>query len=204
MPAPEQLFFLPGALGNTGFWLPAAGLLAHPAAQVHVGWPGFHGVPRDAGVKGIDDLATRLLARIDRPSALIAQSMGGVVAMRAALRQPELVTHLVLSVTSGGIDLSTFDAEDWRPAMRAAHPGLPDWFASDGEDLAPQLASLAIPTLLLWGDADPVSPVQVGQQLARLLPRARLHVISGGDHGLASTHAGVVAPLIDQHLSEHS
>jgi len=178
--------------------------LTHPAAQVQVSWPGFHGVPRDPGVRGIDDLVTRLLARIDRPGALIAQSMGGVVALRAALRRPELVTHLVLSVTSGGIDLSAFDAEDWRPAMRAAHPGLPDWFASYGEDLAPQLAGLAIPTLLLWGDADPISPVQVGRQLARLQPRAQLHVVPGGDHGLAFTHAGEVAPLIDRHLSAHS
>lgn len=200
MPAPHTLFFLPGALGRTQFWAPAAALLQHPARKVQVAWPGFNGVPRDPEIRGVDDLATRLLARIDAPCALVAQSMGGVVAMLAALRKPEMITHLVLSATSGGIDLAAFDAEDWRPAMRAAHPGLPDWFARYRDDLAPRLAALRIPALLLWGDADPISPVAVGGRLACLLPQARLHVIPGGDHGVASTHASVVAPLIDRHL----
>jgi pimeloyl-ACP methyl ester carboxylesterase len=201
MQRPSRLFFLPGALGRTEFWRPAAELLACPAPKVHVAWPGFSGIPRDPGVQGIDDLVSRVLAGIDRPSALIAQSMGGVVAMLAALRKPELVTHLVLSVTSGGMDLAAQGAEDWRPAIRAAHPDLPDWFTSYHADLAPRLPGLRIPTLLLWGDADPLSPVKVGQRLAVLLPQAQLHVIPGGGHDLGCTFAGLVAPLIDNHLS---
>lgn len=201
MQTPSTLYFLPGALGNTDFWHPAARLLQCPARQVHVSWPGFGGMPRDPAVRGIGDLAARLLARIDQPSALIAQSMGGVVAMLAALEKPALVTHLVLSVTSGGMDLSAFDAEDWRPATRAAHPGLPDWFTSYRDDLAPRLSALRIPTLLLWGDADPLSPVQVGEKLASLLPRSQLHVLRGGDHALACSMAPLVAPLIDRHLA---
>jgi pimeloyl-ACP methyl ester carboxylesterase len=58
-----------------------------------------------------------------------------------------------------------------------------------------------IPTLLLWGDADPISPVQVGQRLAGLLPQSALYVLPGADHALGSTHAHLVAPLIDRHLS---
>jgi pimeloyl-ACP methyl ester carboxylesterase len=197
---PSRLLFLPGALGRTEFWQPAADLLAYPAQKVHVSWPGFNGVPRDPDIRKLDDLATRLLARIDRPSALIAQSMGGVVAMLAALRQPELVTHLVLSATSGGMRMDAFDAQDWRPAVRAANPGLPDWFLSHQEDLTPRLAALRIPTLLLWGDADPISPVKAGERLASVLPCAELHVIPGGEHDLACSHASVVAPLIDRHL----
>jgi len=197
---PSQLLFLPGASGQRQFWHPVSGLLAHPASRVHVTWPGFDGVPRDPAIRGMDDLVPTVVDRIDRPSALIAQSMGGVVALRAALRKPELVTHLVLCVTSGGIDLSAFDAQDWRPAMRAAQPDLPDWFISYREDLAPRLPGLGIPTLLLWGDADPISPVQVGQHLASLLPRAALHVVPSADHSLGCTLAERVAPLIDSHL----
>lgn len=200
MQKPSKLFFLPGALGRAEFWRPAASLLTCPAPQVHVTWPGFSGVPPDPGIRGIDDLVSMLLAGIDQPSALIAQSMGGVVAMLAALRKPELVTHLVLSVTSGGMDLSAFDGEDWRPSIRAAHPDLPDWFTSYRDDLAPSLPTLRIPTLLLWGDADPVSPVKAGERLAALLPQAQLHVLEGGDHSLGYTLASRVAPLIDHHL----
>ncbi|THG87146.1 alpha/beta fold hydrolase [Pseudomonas sp. A-1] len=63
------------------------------------------------------------------------------------------------------------------------------------------MAELHMPVLLLWGDADPISPVRVGQRLAELLPRAELHVIPGGGHDLGFTHAGEVARLIDRHLA---
>lgn len=201
MQKPSKLLFLPGASGRTDFWHPVAERLTSPASKVHMAWPGFGGVPPDPAVTGIGDLASRVLARLDQPSAIIAQSMGGVVAMLAALQKPELVTHLVLAVTSGGIDMRAFDAEDWRPAMRAAQPGLPDWFASYHDDLTPRLSALRIPTLLLWGDADPISPVQAGQRLACLLPRAQLHVFPGADHDLARTCASIVAPLVDRHLA---
>jgi pimeloyl-ACP methyl ester carboxylesterase len=58
-----------------------------------------------------------------------------------------------------------------------------------------------MPALLLWGDADPISPVKAGERLVAVLPNAALHVIPGGGHDLASVHAGLVAPLIDRHLS---
>jgi pimeloyl-ACP methyl ester carboxylesterase len=200
MQKPTQLFFLPGALGRTEFWRPVSNLLTYPASRIHVTWPGFSGIPADPNVTGIDDLVAKVVAQLDQPSAIIAQSMGGVVAMRVALQKPELVTHLVLSVTSGGMDLGAFGAEDWRPAIRAEHPGLPDWFTSYQEDLTPKLPSLRIPTLLLWGDADRISPVEVGQRLGSLLPRAELHVLPGAGHDLGCACADVVAPLIDRHL----
>lgn len=198
---PAQLFFLPGALGRTEFWHPVGDLLTCPAPKVHWSWPGFSGIPADPAIKGIDDLATRLLAKIDRPSALIAQSMGGVVAMHAALRRPEQITHLVLSATSGGMPMEALGAEDWRPAVLAGYPGLPDWFIRYRSDLTRELAALRIPTLLLWGDADPISPVQAGRRLASVLPRAALHIIPGGGHDVACAFASQVAPLIDGHLA---
>jgi pimeloyl-ACP methyl ester carboxylesterase len=197
---PSRLYFLPGASGRTQFWRPVADRLRFPAEHVHATWPGFGGMPPDPGVHGIKDLAKRIAASIVQPSALIAQSMGGVVAILAALEKPELVTHLVLTATSGGMDLDTLGAEDWRPAFRAGLPGLPDWFTGYREDLTPRLSSLRMPVLLLWGDADPISPIKVGERLASLLPHAELHVLAGGDHDLASTLADQAAPLIERHL----
>ncbi len=147
------------------------------------------------------DLLPRVLAQLDRPTALIAQSMGGVLALQAALLRPESITHLVLTVTSGGLPMAEHGAEDWREAFRTAHPQLPDWFATASVDLSDQLADVSIPALLLWGDADPISPVAVGQRLAALLPEARLVVLPGGSHDLGRENAEEVAPLIDGHLS---
>ena len=103
---PEQLLFLPGASGNTQFWCPVAELLSTTAQKKHVGWPGFGDTPSSPGVASMDDLVARVVADIDRPSALVAQFMGGIVAVRVALEHPGLITHLVLTVTSGGVDMS--------------------------------------------------------------------------------------------------
>lgn len=203
---PSKLLFLPGALGTTQFWLAVANRLSHPAAKLCLGWPGFASMPPDPEVNGIDDLVKKVVAEIDQPTALIAQSMGGVIAIRAALEKQDLITHLVLTVTSGGIDMTSHAAEDWRRAFHEENPLLPRWFSTYQEDLTPQLHKIRIPTLLLWGDADPISPVSVGQRLASLLPHAELHVFPGAGHDLANANANAsacdVAPLIDAHLAK--
>ncbi|UVK99689.1 alpha/beta fold hydrolase [Pseudomonas sp. B21-048] len=198
---PKKLLFLPGASGNTQFWRPVAERLAHPAQQVHIGWPGFGDTPSSPSVAGMDDLIAGVLAEIDRPTALVAQSMGGIVAVNAALGRPELITHLTLTVTSGGVDMSALGAQDWRPDFAAANPTLPSWFLDDCTDLTLRLAELHMPVLLLWGDSDPISPVCVGQHLAQLLPSTELHVFPGADHNLGFSHATEVARLIDRHLA---
>jgi len=197
-----QLLFLPGASGDTRFWEPVERRLRHPAAVHHIGWPGFGPTPRDPHVNGIDDLVARVVARIDRPTALIAQSMGGVVAIRAALERPGLVTHLVLTVTSGGVNIAALGGQDWRPAYFEANRSIPAWFAAYGDDMSEAIRTIAAPALLLWGDADPISPVAVGERLKALLPRAELHVLAGGAHNLANAMADRVAPLVDDHLAK--
>ncbi|OQX09826.1 MAG: alpha/beta hydrolase [Desulfobulbaceae bacterium A2] len=199
---PAKILFLPGASGNIRFWEPVSNLLSSPAERVHVGWPGFGPTPADARVQGIDDLVAQVCDAIQGPTALFAQSMGGVIAVRAALEKRDLITHLVLTATSGGMDMARLGAQDWRPGFVAANPTLPPWFSSYQEDLTPRLRRVDIPTLVLCGDADPISPVSAGRYLAALLPHSDLHIIAGGTHTLAETHAHVIAPLIDAHLAQ--
>lgn len=197
---PSKLLFLPGASGDTRFWHPVADLLHCQAERVHIGWPGFGSTPPDPSVNGIGGLAARVVATIDRPTALIAQSMGAVIAILAALERPAQVTHLVLTATSGGMDISDLGAQDWRPLFNESNPSLPRWFADYTEDLTTRLGAITAPTLLLWGDSDPVSPVSVGQRLASLLRNSNLLVIPGGNHDLGRAFAPDIAPLIDAHL----
>lgn len=197
---PAKLIFLPGAGGSAEFWQPVCERLVHPAPRRLLGWPGFGSNPPDPSVHGLENLVDLVLAEMDRPCALIAQSMGGVVAVQAAARRPELVSHLVLAATSGGVDVSDLRTEDWRPAFFAAHPAAPRWFADYRGDLSQALASLEMPALLLWGDADPISPLAVGRRVAERLRCSRLHVVPGGRHDFASAQAARVAPLIAAHL----
>lgn len=148
----------------------------------------------------IDDLVKRVSASISGPVDLLAQSMGGIIAIRAALQKPALVKHMVLSVTSGGLDVLSLGATDWRPTFRELNPTLPTWFLDEREDLTNRLGELPFPVLLLWGDADPISPVAVGRRLAELLPRAELVIIKNGTHDLVYERANEIIPYIEKHL----
>ena len=68
-------------------------------------------------------------------------------------------------------------------------------------DLTGELGRIRAPVLLLWGDADPISPVAVGERLAELLPNAELVVTEGGTHDLVFERAHDVAPHIERHLA---
>ncbi len=113
-----------------------------------------------------------------------------------------MVRRLVLVATSGGIDLAPFGVEDWRPGYRREYPSAAPWITEYCVDLGDRLRTLVAPTLLIWGDADPISPTAVGAHLARLLPRARLVVVPGGDHLLARDRAAEVAPHIADHRAD--
>lgn len=194
--------FLPGASGNVKLWQSVAEGLSHPGPRRFFGWPGFGESPPDASVKSLDDLVTRVVDAIRGHTVLFAQSMGGVIALRATLRTLPHVRALVLSVTSGGIPLAPLGAQDWRPAFAKQNPNLPSWFLEARDDLTAELPRIDVPTLLLWGDADPISPVAVGRRLTQLLPRASLVVVPGGTHDLASERAQDVLPHIERHLRD--
>ncbi len=201
MPTPTKLIFLPGAGGNPNFWRPVSDLLVHPGSRALLGWPGLDRVLAEPNVRSVEDLTAMVLREIDQPCALIAQSMGGILAVQAALQRPERVTHLVLAVTSGGVDMSALHAEDWRASFLAANPAAPSWFVDYHENLSARIGAIRAPTLLLWGDADPISPVAVGRYLQTLLPASSLHVMHGGGHDLVVEFAPQAAQAIEQHLA---
>ncbi len=197
----RRVVFLPGAGGDGSYWRPVAALLPSRYEQVFINWPGLGAIPPDPHVTRVDDLVTLVVGHMDQPVELVAHSMGGVVAVRAALERPKMLKHLVLSATSGGVDLSRFRARDWRTAYREAHPMAPSWFLEYRADLSERIRTIEVPTLLLWGDADPISPVAVGEHLVSLFSRGQLVVIPGGTHTFARDRAPEVALYIASLLS---
>src|SRR5207253_1145463 len=96
----ESLMFLPGASGNLQFWRPVSAKLRHPGARHFMAWPGFGGAPHEPGVRGVDDLVARVVREITGPVALLAQSMGGVIAV--GQRLAELFPSAELVIFEGG------------------------------------------------------------------------------------------------------
>jgi pimeloyl-ACP methyl ester carboxylesterase len=132
---------------------------------------------------------------------LIAQSMGGLVAIRAALRHTYRIRRLVLTGTSGGLDITGLGGADWRGAYRASYPNAAPWITEARADHTPDIPRITTRTLLLWGDQDDISPPAVGEQLLSLLPNARLEIIKGGDHAFPNAMPVETATAIARHLA---
>ncbi len=63
-------------------------------------------------------------------------------------------------------------------------------------DRCPLLATIRVPTLVLHGAADPLIPVACGEDIARHVPDARLHIIPGMGHDLPLALTGELVGAI--------
>ena len=196
----ENILFLPGARGLSEYWEPVKSRLPEGCSYSLVGYPGFGACAPDASIKGIEDLVATLAKGLTAKTAVVAQSMGGVIAVKLALRCPDLVPHLVLTGLSGGVDVESLGGTPWRAAFEREYPELPTWFSRHDEDLSAGVRALQCNTLLLWGAQDAISPVAVGLHLSKLVPTSRLLVLAEADHDMPATHPVEVASAIREHL----
>jgi pimeloyl-ACP methyl ester carboxylesterase len=201
VPVPPPLFFFPGAVGAGDFWSPVVERLPCGWDTALLDWPGAGDVAAAPEVTGYRDLVEFAACAVPDGSDVVAQSMGGVVAIGLALAHPQKIRRLVLAATSGGLDVSGLGGGDWRGEYRSEFPRAQPWVTDDRVDHTAMLAAVEPPVCLIWGEADPISPVAVGRELAARLPRSSLHVIAGGTHSLAREHPDQVAALIEAHLS---
>lgn len=195
----RKLLFLPGAGGSPNFWRPVADCLPSDWIKLYFAWPGLGDQPPDPNVAVFDDLMDLVQQEIDGPVDLVAHSIGGVIAAKLALTRPNDVRRLVLSATSGGVDMKQFGASDWRPDYRRNFPNAAAWIFQTIEILP--IERIVAPTLLIWGEADNISPISVGSHLQQRIPSATLRIVPGGGHDVPSATPDVVAALIRQHLS---
>jgi pimeloyl-ACP methyl ester carboxylesterase len=197
----SPIVYLPGGGGRSSFWRPVADRLWRRGAPIVLGYPGFGDAPADPSLRTLDDLYGALLAVLPHRFHLVAQSMGNVLALRMAIENPGRVASLVLCAVSGGVDVRRLGGAEWRESLRAEQPGVPTWFIDDASDFTQRLSSIGISTLVLSGDADPLSPVRVGEFVRDHIPSAELCVVSGAGHWMAHDEPDRVAPLIDRFLA---
>jgi len=76
------------------------------------------------------------------------------------------------------------------------HDAIPD----DGRSHGP-LSSIAAPTLVIHGTADPMFPLEHGEALADEIPHARLLTIDGAGHGVGRSDWKAIAQAILEHTA---
>lgn len=90
--------------------------------------------------------------------------------MQRAVYDPAFVTPAVLR----GYDAPT--------RVRGSHAALLRIILGFARDAPAHLGSIAVPTLLLWGDADRIIPLNIGRGLLERIPDARLEVLPETGH----------------------
>lgn len=163
-----------------------------------------------------------LLDELDVRDALVAgHSVGGAIAIELALSaHRERVSRLALISTGARLRvlpaiLSTLedaaargaqpDLSAWLgPNRDSAHAGTPpaatlaDWRMANGFDRMANVASISVPTRVLSGTADPLTPPKYAAFLRDAIPGATLVSFEGAGHDLPFDRpAEVAADLAD-------
>jgi pimeloyl-ACP methyl ester carboxylesterase len=174
----------------------------------------------------VDDVFQVLDAYDVATCVLAGESLGGFVAMHAALRDPARFDALVLVAAPQSVDRATVGslvvgARQNYPATVSAfvlhcltEPGL-EYLHGWGErlfldadpevaarlfeccyDVGVDLAAITVPTVVAHGDADAVVPIDVGRGIAAAIPGARFVELPGACHAPTVTRPAEVAAVI--------
>jgi pimeloyl-ACP methyl ester carboxylesterase len=105
---------------------------------------------------------------------------------------------------AGGV--RPFDEAAWLELVRRDVERARDVAASqnhsvipEGDDPSEPISSIAVPTLVIHGSADPMFPLEHGQALADEILGARLLILEGGGHGVERADWETIARAILEH-----
>lgn len=165
----------------------------------------------------VDDLAAFVDALGLATFHLLGFSMGGATALAYAAGRPARLRTLVLvgtatereprtSVINHLADVERIERQDpaWAAAVARRHdpgqgpgawrrlmPAIAAFVAGEAPPTLAELRRVEMPALVVVGDRDPIVPVGQAWALARQLPDARLFVIPGCPHEVASKRPGL-------------
>ena len=153
----EPLLLVHGLGGAASNWCELAPLLAPRWRLLIPDLPGHAGSSPFPAAPTLNPFADVVAAMAERegmlPAPIVGHSLGGVVALRLALRRPEAVTALVLAATAG-ISSSTRVKETWVTLLVLARPAR---LVAPHRGLIARVSWLRYPVFGHWEVADPPS-----------------------------------------------
>ena len=109
--------FLHGLVGLNDHWEDVVNRVQTRVRCVMLELPLLDLTGADCSVDGVEELTSRFLGvHLDSPAVLVGNSFGGHVALRVALRRPDLVRGMVLAGSSGLIERSMVREVQIRPS----------------------------------------------------------------------------------------
>lgn len=205
----DDVVLLHGLSGSHRWWRFTAPVLARTHAVHVVDLIGFGRSRRAPRQPGITDMAMLVTAwmreqRIERPH-VVGHSMGGQIAIHIAagdapLRSLALIaaagvprtysTREVVRFVASALPPRAWGAPHFIPtiALDALRAG-PRTLLRAGlhllaDDVTPLLANVDAPTLVIWGELDPLLPVAHGRRIADGIASARFVVVEGAAHNV--------------------
>ena len=201
----DPVVLVHGLSGSTRWWDRNVPALARHHRVYLVNLPGFGAFRRRAQRFVLAEATSWLLAWMEavglRSAHLVGHSMGGYLSLKLAARRPEAVRKLVL-VDPAGMPSGRTTLGHLGPLLLAARYARPTFLpvlvrdalyagpftvwrtARDllAEDVRDDLRRVGMPTLLVWGDRDPLIPPSIGEVMRAEVPDSRLLVIEGAGH----------------------
>ena len=198
------LVLVHGLAASWRWWRPVLAPLTRRHRVFAFDLPGFgqSRASRRLSLNSAGETLCRLMEAVGLERAsLVGHSMGGRVCMDVAANCPERVDRLVLVATVGlpfgrsyarvGLDLlregrATDPAYQQIVREDARQVGWLELalttFEVLSDDFRRHLASIAAPTLVVWGERDVLTPPESGRLLADEIPQARLALLPDAGH----------------------
>lgn len=198
---------LHGGMGNSDHWAHQVRALAEKVQVIVIDSRGQGRSTRTKAAPSYDMMATDVLAVMDRleveKAMIIGWSDGGEIALKLGVHHPDRVTKLFIfganydakgSKPRAGKSFATFDAyaakcrADYRKLSKTPKQFdalvqwlLPIWRNPMGFTQE-QLKSITAPTIVADGDHDEIIELSQIEEMAKLIPNARLEVFKDTSH----------------------
>jgi pimeloyl-ACP methyl ester carboxylesterase len=188
---------------------------------------------KEAGLEGLREFTERFVAmkKLDK-MVIMGNSLGGHVGILYTLKNPEKVTKLVLTGSSGLFENTmggsyprrgSYDYIRERVAYTFYDPNVASKELVDEvfettksipkcmrivaiaksaqrNNLALELPKIKIPTLLVWGLNDTITPPMVGYEFNRLIPQSELKFIDKCCHAPMMEHPEKFNQMVEDFL----